>query len=121
MFSYLLGNKLKFNLDNSSNNSINLVKNSEENNSITNNKIKFGPHISTKMNNIFLENKLNNNNILENIKKNLDNNTNINVNSHKDIKISNIHKTKKAQCSAISALSINIIQIQFSPFFSLYS
>ena len=94
MFSYLLGNKLKFKLDNSSNNSINLVKNSEENNSITNNKIKFGPHISTKMNNIFLENKLNNNNILENIKKNLDNNTNINVNSHKDIKISNIHKTK---------------------------
>ena len=92
MFNYLLSNKLKFKMDNSSNNSINLIKNSEENISL-NNKIKFGHHLNNKMNNILIEKQLNNNNILENIKKNLDNN-NINVNSHKDIKLSDIHKTK---------------------------
>ena len=92
MFSYLMSNKLKFKLDNTSNNSINLIKNSEDNTNI-NNKIKFGPNISNKMNQIILEKKLNNNNIFENIKKNMYNN-NMNINSHKDIKISNIHKTK---------------------------
>ena len=74
MFSYLLANKLKFKLDNSSNNSINLIKNGEENSSLNNNKIKYGPHKSNKMNKIFFEKKLNNNDILENIKKNMENN-----------------------------------------------
>ena len=92
MFSYLLSNKLKFKLDNSSNNSINLIKNAEENNNNVNNMAKFGYYVSPKMNNIFLEQKLNNNDILENIKKNLDNN--IIANSQKDIKISNINKNK---------------------------
>lgn len=41
-----------------------------------------------------MENNLNNNNeIFDNIKKNLDINK-ININSHKEIKISDIHKTK---------------------------
>ena len=92
MFNYFLANKLKFRLDNSSNNSINLIKNSEESTNVTNNKTKFGPH--SKKNHIFIENKLNNNNdIFDNIKKNLDINK-MNINSHKDIKISDIHKTK---------------------------
>ena len=39
MYSYLLSNKLKFKLDNSSNNSINLIKNSKENTNINNNKL----------------------------------------------------------------------------------
>ena len=92
MFNYLLSNRLKFKMDNSSNNSINLIKNSEENIS-SNNKIKFGQHLNNKINHILMEKQLNNNNVLENIKKNLDNN-NINVNSHKDIKLSDVHKTK---------------------------
>jgi serine/threonine protein kinase len=92
MFNYFLANKLKFRLDNSSNNSINLIKNSEESTNVTNNKTKFGPH--SKKNHIFIENKLNNNNdVFDNIKKNLDINK-MNINSHKDIKISDIHKTK---------------------------
>ena len=92
MFNYFLANKLKFRLDNSSNNSINLIKNSEESTNATNNKTKFGPH--SKKNHIFIENKLNNNNdVFDNIKKNLDINK-MNINSHKDIKISDIHKTK---------------------------
>ena len=93
MFSYLLANKLKFKLDNSSNNSINLIKNGEENVSLNNNKIKYAPHLSNKMNQIIIDKKLNNNDILENIKKNLQNN-NININNHKDIKLSDVHKTK---------------------------
>ena len=92
VFNYLLSNQLKFKLDNSSNNSINLIKNSEENTSL-NNKIKFGHHMDNKMNHILIEKKLNNNDILENIKKNLNNNI-INVNNHKDIKLSDVHKTK---------------------------
>jgi len=92
MFNYFLANKLKFRLGNSSNNSINLIKNSEESTNVTNNKTKFGPH--SKKNHIFIENKLNNNNdVFDNIKKNLDINK-MNINSHKDIKISDIHKTK---------------------------
>ena len=67
MFSYLLANKLKFKIDNSSNNSINLIKNGEENASINNNKIKYAPHLSNKMNQIIIDKKLNNNDILQNI------------------------------------------------------
>ena len=94
MFGYFLANKLKFKLDNSSNNSINLIKNSEESTNATNNKTRFGPNKSTKKNHVFLENNLNNNNdVFDNIKKNLDINK-ININSHKEIKISDIHKTK---------------------------
>ena len=93
MFSYLLANKLKFKIDNSSNNSINLIKNGEENVSINNNKIKYAPHLSNKMNQIIIDKKLNNNDILQNIKRNLKNN-NMNINSHKDIKLSDVHKTK---------------------------
>ena len=93
MFSYLLSNKLKFKLDNSSNNSINLIKNSEENTNINNNKIKYVQNQSNKINHIILDKKMNNNDILENIKKNLANN-NIDISSNKDIKLSDIHKTK---------------------------
>ena len=93
MFSYLLSNKLKFKLDNSSNNSINLIKNSEENTNINNNKIKYIQNQSNKINHIILDKKMNNNDILENIKKNLANN-NIGISSNKDIKLSDIHKTK---------------------------
>ena len=92
MFNYLLANKLKFRLDNSNNNSINLMKNSEENNNLTNNKVIFGPHIPSKMNRVYMENKINNNEILENIKKNLNNN--MSINNNKNIKISDIHKNK---------------------------
>ena len=94
MFNYLLANNLKFKLDNSSNHSINLIKNSEENSNVVNNKIKLGQHISSKKNHILIEKKINNNNneIFDKIKKNLDSNNNIN--SRKDIKISDIHKTK---------------------------
>ena len=49
--------------------------------------------MDNKMNHILIEKKLNNNDILENIKKNLNNNI-INVNNHKDIKLSDVHKTK---------------------------
>ena len=52
MFSYLLSNKLKFKLDNSSNNSINLIKNSEENTNINNNKIKYIQNQSNKINSL---------------------------------------------------------------------
>jgi hypothetical protein len=45
------------------------------------------------MNQIIIDKKLNINDILENIKKNLQNN-NININNHKDIKLSDVHKTK---------------------------
>ena len=93
MYSYLLSNKLKFKLDNSSNNSINLIKNSEENTNINNNKIKYVQNQSNKINHIILDKKMNNNDILENIKKNLANN-NIGISSNKDIKLSDIHKTK---------------------------
>ena len=61
MFSYLLANKLKFKLENSSNNSINLIKNSEDNVTLNNN-IKFRPHIVSKMNKNLLENKIINDN-----------------------------------------------------------
>ena len=93
MFSYLLANKLKFKLDNSSNNSINLIKNGEENVSLNNNKIKYAPRLSNKMNQVINDKKLNNNDIFENIKKNLQNNK-MNINSHKDIKLSDVHNTK---------------------------
>ena len=86
MFNYLLANKLKFRLDNSNNNSINIIKNSEENSNLMNNKAPFGQHIPPKMNRAYVENKINNNDILENIKRNLNNN--------KNIKISDIHKNK---------------------------
>ena len=79
-------------MDDSSNSGVSLIKNSEENIS-SNNKIKFGQHLNSKINHILIEKQLNNNNVLEKIKKNLDNN-NINVNSHKDIKLSDVHKTK---------------------------
>jgi len=93
MFNYLLANKLKFKLDNSSNNSINLIKNGEENGSLNNNMAKYGQNVTNKANKILLEKKLNNNDILDNIKKNLEIN-NMNINSHKDIKLSDVHKTK---------------------------
>ena len=111
IFSYLLANKLKFKLDNSSNNSINLIKNGEENISLNNNKIKYGPHISNKINKILFEKKLNNNDILENIKKNLENN-NMNINNHKDIKLSDIHKTKMKSSERIKRnLNLNLNNI----------
>lgn len=69
MFNYLLANKLKFKLDNSSNNSINLIKNGEENGSLNNNMAKYGQNVTNKTNKILLEKKLNNNDILDNIKK----------------------------------------------------
>ena len=93
MFNYLLANKLKFKLDNSSNNSINLIKNGEENGSLNNNMAKYGQNVTNKTNKMLLEKKLNNNDILDNIKKNLEIN-NMNINSHKDIKLSDVHKTK---------------------------
>ena len=68
------------------------MKNSEENNNLTNNKVIFGPHIPSKMNRVYMENKINNNEILENIKKNLNNN--MSINNNKNIKISDIHKNK---------------------------
>lgn len=53
-----------------------------------------------------LENNLNNNNeIFDNIKKNLDINK-ININSHKEIKISDIHKTKMKSSERIKEILI---------------
>ena len=49
MFNYLLANKLKFRLDNSNNNSINIIKNPEENSNLMNNKAPFGQHIPPKL------------------------------------------------------------------------
>ena len=115
IFSYLLTNKLKFRINNSNNNSLNMIKNSEENATLNNN-IKFAPEIVSKINKKFLENKITNNNndnsknklITNNlknqnndfaiafIKKNLENNNNnnININSHKNIKSQGIYKNK---------------------------
>ena len=108
MFNYLLANKLKFRLDNSNNNSINLMKNSEENNNLTNNKVIFGPHIPSKMNRVYMENKINNNEILENIKKNLNNN--MSINNNKNIKISDIHKNKMKSSERIKRNISNVNQ-----------
>ena len=113
ILNYLIGNKLKYKLENSSNNSINLIKNSEDNITLNSN-IKFGHHFVSKMNNKLLENKIINNtsdnsknkvitNNLKNqnndfgieyIKKNLETNNIKNINSHKNIKLQGIHKNK---------------------------
>ena len=61
IFSYLFTNKLKFRINNSNNNSLNMIKNSEENATLNNN-IKFAPEIVSKINKKFLENKITNNN-----------------------------------------------------------
>jgi hypothetical protein len=70
-----------------------LIKNGEENGSLNNNMAKYRQNVTNKTNKILLEKKLNNNDILDNIKKNLEIN-NMNINSHKDIKLSDVHKTK---------------------------